>query len=146
MNQDCVDAAVASDAQNDEAIERELEDEMFRCSSPQNPLMCDKEDCMRTFTQSWYDQVRSTPLKMVDAGFYCKGSRDRVLCFYYGGGLFYWKPHDNPWYEHAKWSPMCEFVLKKQGVNHVEKIRQKHSDLQRPDIKKIQLDFLQQTA
>ena len=52
---------------------------------------------------------------MVDAGFYYKGSGDRVLCFYCGGGLFYWKPHDNPWYEHAKWFPMCEFVLKKQG-------------------------------
>ena len=30
---------------------------------------------------------------------------------------------------------MCEFVLKKQGVNNVEKVCQKHSDLHRPDIK-----------
>ena len=57
------------------------------------------------------------------------------LCFYCGGGLFHWKPHDNPWYKHAKWFPMCEFVLKKQGVNYVEKVCQKHSDLHRPGIK-----------
>ena len=109
MNQDCVDAAVASNAQNDEAIERELEAQMFRCSSPQNPLMCEK-DRLRTFPQSWYNQVRPTPRepgKMVNAGFYCKGSGDCVLCFYCGGGLFYCKPHDNPWYKHAKWFPMC---------------------------------------
>ena len=30
---------------------------------------------------------------------------------------------------------MCEFVLKKQGVNYVEKVCQKHSDMHRPDIK-----------
>ena len=30
---------------------------------------------------------------------------------------------------------MCEFVLKKQGVNYVEKVCQKHSDLHRPGIK-----------
>ena len=131
MDQDCVDAAVTSD----EAIKREWEAQMFRCLSPQNPLMCDEEDRMRTFPSSWCDQERPTPREMVDAGFYYKGSGDRVLCFYCGGGLFYWKPHDNPWYEHAKWFPMCEFVLKKQGVSYVEKVCQKHSDLHRPDIK-----------
>ena len=72
---------------------------------------------------------------MVDAGFYYKGSGDHVLCFYRGEGLFYWKPHDNPWYKHAKWFPMCEFVLKKQAVKYVEKVCQKHLDLHRPDIK-----------
>ena len=131
MDQDCVDAAVTSD----EAIKREWEAQMFRCLSPQNPLMCDEEDRMRTFPASWCDEERPTPREVVDAGFYYKGSGDRVLCFYCGGGLFHWKPHDNPWYEHAKWFPMCEFVLKKQGVNYVEKVCQKHSDLHRPSIK-----------
>ena len=82
---------------------------------------------------------------MVDAGFYYKGSGDRVLCFYCDKGLFYWKPRDNPWYKHAKWFPICEFVLEKQGVNYVEKFCQKHSDLHQSNIK-TQLDPLQQTA
>ena len=135
MDQDCVDAAAISDTQNSETLKREWEAQMFRCSSPQNSLMCDEEDRMRTFPASWCDEERPTPREMVDAGFYYKGSGDRVLCFYCGGGLFYWKPHDNPWYEHAKWFPMCEFVLKKQGINYVEKVCQKHSDLHRPGIK-----------
>ena len=66
MDQDCVDAAVTSDG----AIKRELEAQMFRCLSPQNSLMCDEEDCMRTFPASWCDQERPTPREMVDAGFY----------------------------------------------------------------------------
>ena len=60
MDQDCVDAAAVSDTQNFEAIEREWEAQMFRCSSPQNLLMCDEEDCMRTFPSSWCDQERPT--------------------------------------------------------------------------------------
>ena len=121
MDQDCVDAAAISGTQNSEVIKKEWEAQMFRCLSPQNPLMCDEEDRMRTFPPSWCDQECPTAREMVDAGFYYKGSGDRVLCFYCGGGLLYWKPHDNPWYEHAKWFPMCEYVLKKQGVNYVEK-------------------------
>ena len=85
MDQDCVNAAVASD----EAIKRELEAQMFLCLSPQYPLMCDEQDCMRTFPPSCCDQERPAPREIEDAGFYCKGSGDRVLCFYCGGGLFY---------------------------------------------------------
>ena len=48
MDQDCVDAAVVSD----ETIKKEWEAQMFRCLSPQNPLMCDEEDRMRTFPPS----------------------------------------------------------------------------------------------
>ena len=83
--------------------------------------MCDKEDRMRTFPNSWYDQESPTPHELVNAGFYYMGSGDRVNCFYCGGRLFHWKLRDNPWYEHAKWFPLCEFVLKKQGVKYVEK-------------------------
>ena len=69
MDQDCVDAAVVSDAQNAKAIERELKAQMFCCSYPQNPLMCDEEDRMRTFSQSQYNQERPTPPEMMDADF-----------------------------------------------------------------------------
>ena len=48
-DQDCVDAAAISGTQNSEAIKRKWKAQMFRCSSPQNPLMCDEEDRMRTF-------------------------------------------------------------------------------------------------
>ena len=43
--------------------------------------MCDKEDRMRTFSNSWYDQESPTPHKLVGAGFYYMSSGDRVNCF-----------------------------------------------------------------
>ena len=104
-----------------DSVSRELEAEMFHCLNPQKPHMCDKEDRMRTFPNSWYDQESPTPHELVNAGFYCMGSGDRVNCFYCGGRLFHWKLRDNPWYEHAKRFPLCKFVLKKQGVKYVEK-------------------------
>ena len=76
---------------------RELEAEMFHCLNPQKPHMCDKEDHMQTFSNSWYDQESPAPHEPVDAKFYCMGSGDRVSCFYCGGQLFHWKVHDNPW-------------------------------------------------
>ena len=117
-----------------DSVSRELEVKMFRCLNAQKPHMCDKEDRMQTFPNSWYDQVSPTPHELVDAEFCCKGSGDRVSCFSCKGQLFHWKLRDNPWYEHANWFSLCEFVLKKQGVKYVEKVCQKHPGLHRPNI------------
>ena len=117
-----------------DSVSRELEAEMFCCLNLQKPYMCDKEDRMRSFPNSWYDQESSTPHELVDARFFCMGSCDRVSCFYCGERLFHWKLCDNPWYEHAKWFPLCEFVLKKQGVKYVEKVCQQYSGLYRSNI------------
>ena len=117
-----------------DSVSRELEAKMFHCLNPQKPHMCDKEDCMRTFSNSWYDQESSTPHELVDARFYCMGSGDRVSSFYCGGKLFDWKLRNSPWYEHAKWFPLCKFVLKKQGVKYVEKVCQKHPNLHQSNI------------
>ena len=62
------------------------------------------------------------------------GSGDLVSCFYCERQLFHWKLRDKPWYEHANWFPLCEFVLKKQGVKYVEKVCHKHLGLHRPNI------------
>ena len=54
-----------------DSVSRELEAEMFHCLNPKKPHMCDKEDRVRTFPNSWYDQESPTPHELVDAGFYC---------------------------------------------------------------------------
>ena len=102
-----------------DSVSRELQVKMFRCLNPQKPHMCEKEDRMQTFSNSWYDQESATRHELVDARFYCMSSGDHVSCFYCGGQLFHWKLSDNPWYEHVKWFSLCKFVLKKQGVKHV---------------------------
>ena len=90
MDQDCVDATIMSDAlrQDTKTLSREFEAKMFSCSSSQNPFTCDEEDHTGTFSKSWYDQERLTTCEMVDVGFYCIGSDDRVYCFYCDKRLF----------------------------------------------------------
>ena len=50
------------------------------------------------------------------------GLEDRVICFHCGGGLRHWKTNDDPWKEHEKWNPKCEFVLMIKGPGFVENV------------------------
>ena len=47
------------------------------------------------------------------------GFEDCVKCHQCGGGLRNWLPDDNPWVEHAKWFPTCEYVLISKGTDFV---------------------------
>lgn len=42
-----------------------------------------------------------------------------MVCFHCGQGLRDWKVHDQPWKEHARWSPTCGFVLLSKGGEFV---------------------------
>jgi hypothetical protein len=48
---------------------------------------------------------------LAEAGFYYKGEKDSTECFYCGFGLKDWVDSDEPWIDHAYWSPHCEFLL-----------------------------------
>ncbi|XP_008066077.1 baculoviral IAP repeat-containing protein 1 [Carlito syrichta] len=49
------------------------------------------------------------------AGFVFTGNRDTVWCFSCGGCLGNWEEGDDPWKEHAKWFPKCEFLQSKKS-------------------------------
>ncbi|CAK8686349.1 unnamed protein product [Clavelina lepadiformis] len=66
---------------------------------------------------------------------YCPGGRDRVKCWYCNGGLQNWERDDDPWEEHAKWFPMCEFVLQQKGPDYVHGIVSRFPNLRRPIIR-----------
>ena len=110
-------------------------EEPFACHAPYNPHMVNSDERLQSFTKTWPVKGHVTPREMADAGFYYLDDSDRVICFYCGGGLKNWEPNDNPWYEHAKWFPLCEYVLKKQGVDYVKDITLKYSKLDRPKLK-----------
>ncbi|XP_053396672.1 baculoviral IAP repeat-containing protein 2-like isoform X1 [Mercenaria mercenaria] len=48
--------------------------------------------------------------ELSSAGFYATGSRDSVKCFYCGGGMQHWQQDDDPWIEHARHFPDCDFL------------------------------------
>ncbi|ELK11416.1 Baculoviral IAP repeat-containing protein 1 [Pteropus alecto] len=51
----------------------------------------------------------------------CKicGKRDTVQCFACGGCLGNWEEGDDPWKEHAKWFPKCEFLQSKKSSEEI---------------------------
>uniref|UniRef100_A0A6J0TTK0 Baculoviral IAP repeat-containing protein 2 n=1 Tax=Pogona vitticeps TaxID=103695 RepID=A0A6J0TTK0_9SAUR len=84
---------------------------------------------MRTYTarigtfKTWPMTVPVQPQWLADAGFYYVGRNDDVKCFCCDGGLRCWEPGDDPWVEHAKWFPRCEYLIHRKGqefVRHVQ--------------------------
>ena len=105
---------------------------LFPCLSPLKRDMQSSDVRVSSFGDRWKSYI--SPREMADAGFYYQGENDCVCCYYCGGGLKNWKQEDNAWYEHAKWYPLCEYVLRKQGVEFVRKICSDHFILERPTI------------
>ena len=109
----------------------------FPCNFPRQSHMRKCAERLETFANpNWpADRIRATSFEIACAGFYYLGDKDRVKCFYCDGGLQNWERNDNPWFEHAKWFPLCEFLLKKQGIAYVEKVTKTYPDLKRPVLK-----------
>ena len=110
----------------------------FSCHLPINPHMRSKEARLQTFLDNssiWpAHRIRATPHQIVDAGMYYLGERDRVKCWYCNGGLQNWEKDDSPWEEHAKWFPLCEYVLQQKGPDYVHGIVSKFPGLRRPTL------------
>jgi len=109
--------------------------EMYPCMNPINPHMTTFEQRLQTFEENavnWQrNNIRATMRDMANAGLYYLGTRDRVKCWYCNGGLQNWALYDNPWFEHAKWFPTCEFVLRNKGPEYVEAVSSRFPNLGR---------------
>ncbi|XP_033739525.1 baculoviral IAP repeat-containing protein 2-like [Pecten maximus] len=53
------------------------------------------------------------------AGFFYAGVGNTVRCHYCDRSLRDWEPADDPWVEHARWFPFCNFVLKMKGSGKI---------------------------
>ncbi|XP_057597574.1 baculoviral IAP repeat-containing protein 1 isoform X1 [Hippopotamus amphibius kiboko] len=61
----------------------------------------------------------TSPRELSAAGFVFTGKRDTVQCFSCGGCLGNWEDDDDPWKEHAKWFPKCEFLQSKKSSEEI---------------------------
>lgn len=111
---------------------------MFPCENPVNPHMASTLHRMQTFHDNlsrWNENnIRASASDMVEAGLYYLGQRDRVKCWYCNGGLQNWHVDDNPWFEHAKWFPTCEYVLQNKGPEYVYQVTQRFPNLNRSNL------------
>lgn len=95
---------------------------------PFNSHMRSQSDRLASFKQN-FPRLRATPEQFASAGFFYLGKRDRVKCWYCNGGLQFWKYDDDPWTEHAKWYPSCEFLLQEKGSNFVMSVTERFPNL-----------------
>lgn len=82
------------------------------------PLYRSREAREKSFAD-WPLSMPQRPQTLSGAGFFYVDKGDRVVCFYCGLGLKDWEKHDDPYEEHAKWSPNCEYLIQKKGQEFV---------------------------
>uniref|UniRef100_A0ABI0P0J7 RING-type domain-containing protein n=1 Tax=Bos taurus TaxID=9913 RepID=A0ABI0P0J7_BOVIN len=83
---------------------------------------------LRTFMY-WPSTVSVQPEQLASAGFYYVGRNDDVKCFCCDGGLRCWESGDDPWVEHAKWFPRCEFLIRMKGQEFVSEVQARYPHL-----------------
>ena len=108
---------------------------VYPCYNAINPGMCNYDSRLATFRTWFYAITLPHPEEFAAAGFFYMGESDRMRCWNCDGGLQDWKTEDNPWFEHAKWFPLCEFILQKKGVDFVCETTLRFQNLRRPEIR-----------
>ncbi|XP_059581060.1 baculoviral IAP repeat-containing protein 1-like [Alligator mississippiensis] len=90
--------------------------------SPTEPTDRYKEEEARLQSfEAWPFYARGTqPAALSSAGFFFTGEKDKVQCFACGGCLGNWEEGDDPWKEHAKWFPECEFLRHKKSSDEIK--------------------------
>ncbi|XP_004385918.1 baculoviral IAP repeat-containing protein 2 [Trichechus manatus latirostris] len=106
-------------------LENSLETLRFSIS---NLSMQTRAARLRTFMY-WPSSVPVQPEQLASAGFYYVGRNDDVKCFCCDGGLRCWESGDDPWVEHAKWFPRCEFLIRMKGQEFADEIQARYPHL-----------------
>ncbi|NXQ35323.1 BIR7B protein, partial [Alaudala cheleensis] len=91
-------------------------------NEPEYPDMVTEEMRLSTF-ENWPQNSNMQPEQLARAGFFYTGQGDVVRCFYCDGGVRSWSFGDDPWREHAKWYPECEFLLHSRGREFVSSVQ-----------------------
>ncbi|NXB54324.1 BIR7B protein, partial [Leucopsar rothschildi] len=91
-------------------------------NEPEYPEMVTDEMRLSTF-ENWPQNSSVHPEQLARAGFFYTGQGDMVRCFYCDGGVRSWSFGDDPWREHAKWYPECEFLLHSRGREFVSNVQ-----------------------
>ncbi|XP_009864807.1 PREDICTED: baculoviral IAP repeat-containing protein 7 [Apaloderma vittatum] len=95
-------------------------------NEPEYPEMVTEEMRLTTF-QNWPQYSDMHPEQLARAGFFYTGQADVVRCFYCDGGVRNWSFGDDPWREHAKWYPGCDFLLRTKGSEFVSSVQESFS-------------------
>ncbi|KAL7737922.1 hypothetical protein ACLKA6_006292 [Drosophila palustris] len=88
---------------------------------PQRPKYSCLETRLRSFSDWPIPNIQPAD-PLAQAGLFYQKIDDQVRCFHCNIGLRSWQKEDEPWHEHAKWSPKCQYVLLAKGPNYVRQV------------------------
>ncbi|KAK2505673.1 hypothetical protein MC885_016810 [Smutsia gigantea] len=108
--------------------EEEPEEGAAPPARPAFPGMGSEELRLASF-YDWPPTAMVQPELLAAAGFFHTGRQDKVRCFFCCGGLQSWERGDDPWAEHAKWFPRCEFLLQTKGREFVCSVQESRCHL-----------------
>ena len=93
---------------------------MFPFCHPVSEHMRKLSSRLASFEQSWSDEKLHTSLhQTAEAGFFFLGEHCCVKCWYYDDDICNWTTAFDPWVEHAKLSPTCDFLLQMKAPGFV---------------------------
>ncbi|XP_034297073.1 baculoviral IAP repeat-containing protein 1 isoform X1 [Pantherophis guttatus] len=84
------------------------------------------ESRLESFTNWPFYCKEIQPALLANAGFFFTGIKDTVQCFACSGCLGNWEEGDDPWKEHAKWFPECEFLQRKKSRDEIKQYIQSY--------------------
>ncbi|KAM3843440.1 baculoviral IAP repeat-containing protein 1 isoform 2-T2 [Vipera latastei] len=84
------------------------------------------ESRLESFTNWPFYCKEIQPALLSNAGFYFTGIKDTVQCFSCSGCLGNWEEGDDPWKEHAKWFPECEFLQREKSEHEIKQYIQSY--------------------
>ncbi|XP_070532997.1 baculoviral IAP repeat-containing protein 7-like [Ptychodera flava] len=109
------------DAEVDAHVESETSTQAQEPKHPKFARIEARSDSFRNWPNGSLPQEYLT-----QAGFFFTGRRDIVQCFHCGGKLENWEAICDPWIEHARWFPQCQFVSKHRGTVFMKYVKDKH--------------------
>lgn len=80
--------------------------------------------------KDWPATLSQQPVDLAKAGFYYFGIKDMVKCFFCNGGLKNWDHNDDPFQDHVRWFPKCQFIRQLMGHEYVEQIKDKFKNME----------------
>lgn len=90
-----------------------------------SPAFSQYQARLETF-RDWPATLAQQPADLARAGFYYFGIKDMVKCFFCNGGLKNWDHNDDPFEDHVRWFPKCQYIRQLMGLEYVETIREKY--------------------
>lgn len=81
----------------------------------------------------WPSQIKQSGYAMAISGQVYSGRGDRTYCFKCKYSFTLWSANDDPWEQHAMWSPQCQYVIEMKGRIFMKEMeKQRKIVLERP--------------